>query len=125
MTSEVGQQNATSLCASLSPCLQYGILFGSKKPDNVDQAYILLLSNLIEEGAVQCIVESLDLATGNIAVMMSQKWGSVIGSITSLKAGEGGEEGGEGKRSFMGKLVLRNFGPPIPKTCQRFHIPHT
>ena len=44
------------LCASLS-CLQYGISFGNKKPDNVDWDYIVLLSNLIEEGTVQCIVE--------------------------------------------------------------------
>ena len=44
------------LCASLS-CLQYGISFGNKKPDNVDRDYIVLLSNLIEEGTVQCIVE--------------------------------------------------------------------
>ena len=40
---------------------------GSKKPDNVDRDYIVLLSNLIEEGSVQCIVEQLDLATGNTA----------------------------------------------------------
>ena len=44
------------LCASLS-CLQYGISFGNKMPDNVDWDYIVLLSNLIEEGTVQCIVE--------------------------------------------------------------------
>ena len=44
-------------------CLQYGSSFGNKKPDNVDQDYIVLLSNLIEEGTVQCIVEKLDLAT--------------------------------------------------------------
>ena len=36
-------------------CLQYGIYFGNKKPDNVDRDYIVLLSNLIEEGTVQCI----------------------------------------------------------------------
>ena len=30
---------------------------------NVDRDYIVLLSNLIEEGTVQCIVEKLDLAT--------------------------------------------------------------
>ena len=48
-------------------CLQYGISFGNKKPDNVDRDYIVLLSNLIEEGTVQCIVEQLDLATGNTA----------------------------------------------------------
>ena len=36
-----------------------------KKPDNVDRDYIVLLSNLIEEGTVQCIVEQLDLVTGN------------------------------------------------------------
>ena len=47
---------AQPLCASLS-CLQYGISFGNKKPDNVDRDYIVLLSNLIEEGNVQCIVE--------------------------------------------------------------------
>ena len=47
---------AQPLCASLS-CLQYGISFGNKKPDNVDRDYIVLLSNLIEEGTVQCIVE--------------------------------------------------------------------
>ena len=47
---------AHPLCASLS-CLQYGISFGNKKPDNVDRDYIVLLSNLIEEGTVQCIVE--------------------------------------------------------------------
>ena len=47
---------AHPLCASLS-CLQYGISFGNKKPDNVDRYYIVLLSNLIEEGTVQCIVE--------------------------------------------------------------------
>ena len=47
---------AHPLCASLS-CLQYGISFGNKKPDNVDGDYIVLLSNLIEEGTVQCIVE--------------------------------------------------------------------
>ena len=47
---------AHPLCASLS-CLQYGISFGNKKPDNVDRDYIVLLSNLIEEGNVQCIVE--------------------------------------------------------------------
>ena len=40
---------------------------GNKKPDNVDRDYIVLLSNLIEEGNVQCIVEQLDLATGNTA----------------------------------------------------------
>ena len=39
------------------PCLQYSISFGNKKPDNVDGDYIVLLSNLIEEGTVQCIVE--------------------------------------------------------------------
>merc|ERR550519_2470519 len=39
----------------------------NKKPDNVDRDYILLLSNLIEEGTVQCIVENLDLVTGNTA----------------------------------------------------------
>ena len=50
----------TLLCASLS-CLQYGISYGNKKPDNVDRDYIVLLSNLIEEGTVQCIVEYLDL----------------------------------------------------------------
>ena len=43
------------------------ISFGNKKPDNVDRDYIVLLSNLIEEGNVQCIVEQLDLATGNTA----------------------------------------------------------
>ena len=47
--------------------LQCGILFGNKKPDNVDRDYIVLFSNLIEEGNVQCIVEQLDLATGNTA----------------------------------------------------------
>ena len=47
---------AHPLCAFLS-CLQYGISFGNKKPDNVDRDYIVLLSNLIEEGTVQCIVE--------------------------------------------------------------------
>ena len=57
---------AHPLCASLS-CLQYGISFGNKKTDNVDQDYIVLFSNLIEEGTVQCIVEQLDLATGNTA----------------------------------------------------------
>ena len=57
---------AHPLCASLS-CLQYGISFGNKKPDNVDRDYIVLLSNLIEEGTVQCIVEKLDLAAGNTA----------------------------------------------------------
>ena len=41
------------LCASLS-CLQYSISFGNKKPDNVDRDYIVLLSNLIEEGTDQC-----------------------------------------------------------------------
>ena len=35
----------------------YGISFGNKKPDNVDRDYIVLLSNFIEEGNVQCIVE--------------------------------------------------------------------
>ena len=30
----------------------YGISFGNKKPDNVDWDYIVLLSNLIEEGTV-------------------------------------------------------------------------
>ena len=55
---------AHPLCASLSPCLQYSISFGSKKADNVDWAYILLLSNLIEEGTVQCIVESVDRSKG-------------------------------------------------------------
>ena len=34
-----------------------GISFGNKKPANVDRDYIVLLSNLIEEGTVQCIVE--------------------------------------------------------------------
>ena len=29
----------------------------AKKPDNVDRDYIVLLSNLSEEGTVQCIVE--------------------------------------------------------------------
>ena len=38
-----------------------------KKPDNVDRDYIVLLSNPIEEGTVQCIVEKLDLVTGNTA----------------------------------------------------------
>ena len=57
---------AQPLCASLS-CLQYGISFGNKKPDNVDRDYIVLLSNPIEEGTVQCIVEKLDLVTGNTA----------------------------------------------------------
>ena len=38
-------------------CLQYGISFGNKNPDNVDRDYIVLLSNLFEEGTVQCIVE--------------------------------------------------------------------
>ena len=47
---------AQPLCASLS-CLQYGISFGNKKPHNVDGDYIVLLSNLIEEDTVQCIVE--------------------------------------------------------------------
>ena len=42
---------------SLDHVLQYGISFGNKKPDNVDRDYIVLLSNLIEEGTVQCIVE--------------------------------------------------------------------
>ena len=37
-------------------CLQYGISFGNKKPANVERDYIVLLSNLIEEGTVQCIV---------------------------------------------------------------------
>ena len=51
MTSEVGRKKrdlflAHSLCASLSPCLQYGISFGNKKPANVDRDYIVLLSNL-------------------------------------------------------------------------------
>ena len=54
------------LCVSRS-CLQYGISFGHKKPDNVDRDYIVLLSNPIEEGTVQCIVEKLDLVTGNTA----------------------------------------------------------
>ena len=46
---------------------QLGILYTSNAsnasnffhlwPDNVDQDYIVLLSNLIEEGTVQCIVE--------------------------------------------------------------------
>ena len=45
-----------SICASLSG-LQYGISFGNKKPDNVNRAFIVLLSNLIEGGTVQCIVE--------------------------------------------------------------------
>ena len=35
---------------------EYGISFGNKKPDDVDWDYIVLLSNLIEEGTVQCIV---------------------------------------------------------------------
>ena len=56
----------TCVCASVS-CLQYVISFGNKKPDNVDRDYIVLLSNLIEEGTVQCIVEKLDLVTGNTA----------------------------------------------------------
>ena len=47
---------AHPLCASLS-CLQYGIPFGNKKPDNGDRDYIVLLSNLIEEGTVQFILE--------------------------------------------------------------------
>ena len=54
------------LCASLS-CLQYGISFGNKKPGNVNRDYIVLLSNPIEEGTVQCIVEKLDLVTGTTA----------------------------------------------------------
>ena len=54
-------------CVSLSRCLQYGISFGNKKPDNVDWDYIVLLSNPIEEGTVQCKVEKLDLVTGNTA----------------------------------------------------------
>ena len=57
---------AHPLYASLL-CLQYGISFGNKKPDNVDWDYIVLLSNLIEEGTVQCIAEKLDLVTGNTA----------------------------------------------------------
>ena len=57
---------AHPLCASLL-CLQYDISFDNKKPDNVDQDYIVLLNNLIEEGTVQCIVEKLDLVTGNTA----------------------------------------------------------
>ena len=48
-------------------CLQYGISFGNKKPANVERDYIVLLSNLIEEGTVQCIVEKVGLATGNTA----------------------------------------------------------
>ena len=48
---------AHPLCASLS-CLQYGISFGNKNPDNVDRDYIVLLSNLIEEGTVQCSMYS-------------------------------------------------------------------
>ena len=55
----------------------------SKKPANVDRDHIVLLSNRIEEGTVQCIVEYLDLATCNTAVMMSRNWGAVIGSLTS------------------------------------------
>ena len=35
----------------------YSISFGNRKPDNVDRDYIVLLSNLIEEVNVQCIVE--------------------------------------------------------------------
>ena len=44
------------VCVCVCPlsCLQYGISFGDKKPDNVDRYYIVLLSNLIEEGTVQC-----------------------------------------------------------------------
>ena len=44
-------------------CQVVGLSFGNKKPANVDRDYIVLLSNLIEEGTVQCIVEKLDLAT--------------------------------------------------------------
>ena len=43
------------------------ISFVNQKPDNVDRDYIVLLSNPIEEGTVQCIVEKLDLVTGNTA----------------------------------------------------------
>ena len=35
--------------------IQYAISFGNKKSDNVDRDYIVLLSNLIEEGNDQCI----------------------------------------------------------------------
>ena len=59
------------MCLSISNLhvysIQYGISFGNKRPDNVDRDYIVLLSNLIEEGTVQCIVKKLDLATGNTA----------------------------------------------------------
>ena len=33
----------------------------------IDRDYIVLLSNPIEEGTIQCIVEKLDLVTGNTA----------------------------------------------------------
>ena len=46
---------AHPLCASPS-CLQYSISFGNKKPDNFDRDYIVLLSNLIEEGTVYCLL---------------------------------------------------------------------
>ena len=51
------------------PLYHVYISFGNKKPDNVKLKgdYIVLLSNLIEEGTVQCIVEKLDLVTGNTA----------------------------------------------------------
>ena len=42
----------------LSVYVPFGISFGNKKPDNVDRDYIVLLSNLIEEGIVQCIAYS-------------------------------------------------------------------
>ena len=44
----------TFMCLS---CLHYGISLGNKKPANVERDYIVLLTNLIEEGTVQCIVE--------------------------------------------------------------------
>ena len=38
-----------------------------RKKDTKMRDYIVLLSNPIEEGTVQCIVEKLDLVTGNTA----------------------------------------------------------
>ena len=51
------EQTPSNEAFGCANAMRYNSFFGNKKPDNVDQDYIVLLSNLIEEGTVQCIVE--------------------------------------------------------------------
>ena len=60
--------NVTPLIGQHPNCLNFHFMaFLTQSADNVDRDYIVLLSNLIVEGTVQCIVEKLDLVTGNTA----------------------------------------------------------